>query len=169
MWERSELGHESNSRRCRVSATGRTLLPPPQAFDQLPLCYVIGGGVCVVHGGLPKFDVSLDEIEALQRGPVPFPGRSRAELLFQALLWSDPKPRGAAWGAMPADPTGRAGKWGGSEPEFSRRTESVEAASREGERGTMCRLRRFLASRHFVLTLLALTSKSTWFRLSSLQ
>jgi len=79
-----------------------------EAFDQLPLCYVIGKQVCVVHGGLPKFDVTLADIAKLQRGPVPFPGRSKPELLFQALLWSDPKPssgpsdRGLGWHFSPS-------------------------------------------------------------------
>jgi len=64
-----------------------------ESFNQLPLCYVVGGEVLVVHGGLPKFQATLRDIARLRRGPVPFPGKGEAELLFQALLWSDPKER----------------------------------------------------------------------------
>jgi len=72
-------------------------------FNELPLCYVVGGEVCVIHGGLPKFSVSLRDIARLRRGPVPFPGHSTRDRLFQALLWSDPKDkrgrsdRGLGW------------------------------------------------------------------------
>lgn len=73
------------------------------AFDQLPLCHVIGSQVCVMHGGLPKARTKLSHIASLERGPMPIPAANKADRLFQALLWSDPKKesgpssRGIGW------------------------------------------------------------------------
>lgn len=61
-----------------------------EAFRELPLCHVIGSKIFVVHGGLPMEDVSLDEIDAIPRGPVVIPPRSREEFIVAGLLWSDP-------------------------------------------------------------------------------
>lgn len=36
----------------------------------------------------------MNDIARLERGPVPVPGETQADLLFQSLLWSDPKPTG---------------------------------------------------------------------------
>eukprot|EP00928_Gymnodinium_smaydae_P021675 TRINITY_DN18484_c0_g1_i1.p1 TRINITY_DN18484_c0_g1~~TRINITY_DN18484_c0_g1_i1.p1 ORF type:complete len:939 (+),score=165.77 TRINITY_DN18484_c0_g1_i1:72-2888(+) len=60
------------------------------AFDQLPLCYVIGGDVFVVHGGLPLEDISLDDIAKIPKGPVELRSTDPSERLKVALLWSDP-------------------------------------------------------------------------------
>eukprot|EP00929_Paragymnodinium_shiwhaense_P028642 TRINITY_DN16569_c0_g2_i1.p1 TRINITY_DN16569_c0_g2~~TRINITY_DN16569_c0_g2_i1.p1 ORF type:complete len:782 (-),score=139.54 TRINITY_DN16569_c0_g2_i1:67-2412(-) len=60
------------------------------AFNQLPLAYVVGEKVCVIHGGLPLHPLTLDDIAAIRRGPVPKRIRHDADRTFQALLWSDP-------------------------------------------------------------------------------
>lgn len=85
-----------------------------EAFNLLPLCHVIDKTVCVIHGGLPRGTPKaegqrwptpprLDEIARLPRSPCPWPGGGRADRIFQALLWSDPKDeegpstRGLGW------------------------------------------------------------------------
>merc|ERR1719330_1087192 len=40
-------------------------------FNQLPLCFVVGGKIAVVHGGLPAHNVMLKDIKELPPGPVP--------------------------------------------------------------------------------------------------
>lgn len=73
------------------------------AFNQLPLCHVIDRRVFVTHAGLPDFTPSLEQIEALQRGPLPTSAKTAEEKLFVALLWSDPRSmsapsdRGIGW------------------------------------------------------------------------
>jgi len=76
-----------------------------EVFLQLPLMHIVNDPlflklpVAVVHGGLPAFpDVTLDEIKSINRKVAPKVGRRldltelpRAEQLYQALLWSDPR------------------------------------------------------------------------------
>jgi len=68
-----------------------------KVFLQLPLMYIVNDQVAVVHGGLPAFpDVTLDEINSINRKVAPKIGKRfgavpRAEELYQALLWSDPR------------------------------------------------------------------------------
>jgi len=71
-----------------------------EVFLQLPLMYIVNDKVAVVHGGLPAFaDVTLAEINRISRDVAPKIARdveeehapSRAEQLYQALLWSDPQ------------------------------------------------------------------------------
>jgi len=59
-------------------------------FRQLPLCHVVGGKVFVVHGGLPLEEVTLEEIESIPRGHVPYNSKTKADKIFVAMLWSDP-------------------------------------------------------------------------------
>eukprot|EP00747_Dinoflagellata_sp_TGD_P159493 gnl/TRDRNA2_/TRDRNA2_177899_c2_seq1.p1 gnl/TRDRNA2_/TRDRNA2_177899_c2~~gnl/TRDRNA2_/TRDRNA2_177899_c2_seq1.p1 ORF type:complete len:264 (+),score=28.72 gnl/TRDRNA2_/TRDRNA2_177899_c2_seq1:516-1307(+) len=73
-------------------------------FDMLPLAHVVNNEVLVVHGGLPRANVGLAEIQALDRVAVSraISGRHRVEeagargcdraqeAVFTDLLWSDP-------------------------------------------------------------------------------
>ena len=56
-------------------------------LNALPIGYVIGGKLFVVHGGLPaKSDFMLDDLRGIERFHVPENGT-----LFSQLLWSDPQ------------------------------------------------------------------------------
>lgn len=76
-----------------------------EAFDQLPLCHVIGDLICVIHAGLPLEPTSLADIAAIPRGPVVRPAECQSDRIREGLLWSDPvstscsRPsiRGAGW------------------------------------------------------------------------
>eukprot|EP01062_Namystynia_karyoxenos_P033821 TRINITY_DN24833_c0_g1_i1.p1 TRINITY_DN24833_c0_g1~~TRINITY_DN24833_c0_g1_i1.p1 ORF type:complete len:837 (+),score=241.43 TRINITY_DN24833_c0_g1_i1:344-2512(+) len=79
----------------------RTYARPPGAGDrlyslihetyrQLPLCHLIADQIFVVHGGLPRRPVTLQEIESVPRGPTPKKLSTKADEIFEALLWSDP-------------------------------------------------------------------------------
>ena len=58
-----------------------------QALNTLPISYVIGGKLFVVHGGLPdKDDFVLEDVRRIDRFRVPENGT-----LFCQLLWSDPQ------------------------------------------------------------------------------
>jgi len=65
------------------------------AFNQLPLCHVINDKVFVVHGGLPLERITLADIEAVPRGPVPLPAKTNDERIFASCLWSDPRSQSA--------------------------------------------------------------------------
>ena len=58
-----------------------------ECFNSLPLAAVVGGGVFVVHGGIPHYPTTLDEIRSVPRGREP-PDSG----LMSDLLWSDPQP-----------------------------------------------------------------------------
>lgn len=69
-------------------------------FLRLPLMYIIGGSICVTHGGLPEDEnIKLDEIDQIDRRQPPRLGLPlfeqaklpRLERIYQGLLWSDPK------------------------------------------------------------------------------
>jgi len=64
-----------------------------EVFQCLPLAYVLGGKVIVVHGGLfSKDDVTLDQIRKIDRFREP-----PDEGLMSEIMWSDPQPaRGRA-------------------------------------------------------------------------
>eukprot|EP00929_Paragymnodinium_shiwhaense_P091017 TRINITY_DN51074_c0_g1_i1.p1 TRINITY_DN51074_c0_g1~~TRINITY_DN51074_c0_g1_i1.p1 ORF type:complete len:871 (+),score=188.30 TRINITY_DN51074_c0_g1_i1:82-2694(+) len=68
-----------------------------EVFRQLPLCHTIGQfaaaapkPIFVVHGGIPLQPVSLEEIAEVPRGAFPRECESKHDLIFRALLWSDP-------------------------------------------------------------------------------
>eukprot|EP00659_Diplonema_papillatum_P019444 gene19444-29961_t len=77
------------------------------SFKSLPLCHIVNNKIAVLHGGLPEDKgVTLSEMRKINRfndcptsknkGRVP--PSTRAERIFQAILWSDPrdmKPRTA--------------------------------------------------------------------------
>uniref|UniRef100_A0A7S0Q896 Serine/threonine-protein phosphatase T n=1 Tax=Coccolithus braarudii TaxID=221442 RepID=A0A7S0Q896_9EUKA len=66
-----------------------------EVFHVLPLGYVLGGKVMVVHGGLfSKDDVSLDDVRKIDRKREP-----PDEGLMSEMLWSDPQ---AALGRAPS-------------------------------------------------------------------
>ena len=56
-----------------------------QVMNHLPIAYTVAGKYFVVHGGIPRADLSLSEIRAIQKGAVPTSGS-----LTSQLLWSDP-------------------------------------------------------------------------------
>ncbi|KAK4337004.1 hypothetical protein RND71_044102 [Anisodus tanguticus] len=56
-----------------------------ETFEMLPLCYCLNKKVLVMHGGLPKEEVSLNEIRKIDRFRKPPSGG-----LMCDLLWSDP-------------------------------------------------------------------------------
>lgn len=59
-----------------------------EAFNYLPLCYLLGGKVFVVHGGLFSEDgVTLDDIRKVDRVRQP-PDKG----LMCEMMWSDPQP-----------------------------------------------------------------------------
>eukprot|EP00403_Amphidinium_massartii_P007045 CAMPEP_0178374274 /NCGR_PEP_ID=MMETSP0689_2-20121128/2292_1 /TAXON_ID=160604 /ORGANISM="Amphidinium massartii, Strain CS-259" /LENGTH=835 /DNA_ID=CAMNT_0019994239 /DNA_START=214 /DNA_END=2718 /DNA_ORIENTATION=+ len=69
-----------------------------EAFLQLPLVYIVGEKIAVLHGGLPwDMEVTLDEIQEMDRSNPPGLLRAmgqpltREERIYEALLWSDPK------------------------------------------------------------------------------
>lgn len=61
-----------------------------ETFDMLPLAYVIGDKVFVVHGGIPLEYTTLDDILSIPKGPMVKPAKSRADRIREDLLWSDP-------------------------------------------------------------------------------
>lgn len=65
-----------------------------RCFCALPLATMIGGGIFVVHGGLPRRKgVTIEDIGRIQRfRQIPMPEHTQPEEdeMFQDLLWSDP-------------------------------------------------------------------------------
>jgi len=67
-----------------------------EAFCRLPLVYIVGNQIAVIHGGLPAepAGLTLQDINMLDR-QMPLrlgaPNLSKEEKIHQALLWSDPK------------------------------------------------------------------------------
>lgn len=88
-------------------------------FNYLPLAHVINSEVFVAHGGLPREQVDLNTIEALDRVTAGFQRQQRerteGETLFTDLLWADPNElvgiqpsqRGAGVATFGADITAR--------------------------------------------------------------
>ena len=60
-----------------------------RAFAALPICALVGGRVLVVHGGLPRRTMTLDEINQIQRYHMHPPYNS----IMEDLMWSDPQRR----------------------------------------------------------------------------
>lgn len=56
-----------------------------QVMNHLPIAYIVADKYFVVHGGIPRADLSLNEIRGIQKGAVPPSGS-----LTSQLLWSDP-------------------------------------------------------------------------------
>eukprot|EP00904_Undaria_pinnatifida_P006940 jgi/Undpi1/3376/HiC_scaffold_15.g06749.m1 len=74
---------------------GRMLLRAcHQVFDALPLCTLIQERIFVVHGGLfPHDGVTLNHIKGMSRKrEPPIHGGSFEDQIFEAMLWSDPRP-----------------------------------------------------------------------------
>ncbi|KAG5179686.1 serine/threonine protein phosphatase [Tribonema minus] len=74
---------------------GRQLLQMfHSAFDALPLSALIQGKIFVVHGGLfPHDGVTFDHIRGMSRKrEPPIHGEAFEDQLFEAMLWSDPRP-----------------------------------------------------------------------------
>jgi len=69
-----------------------------EAFLRLPLVYIVGQRIAVIHGGLPwDSEVTIEEIQAIDRFQPPSKDKlggqpvTREERIYEALLWSDPK------------------------------------------------------------------------------
>jgi len=69
-----------------------------EAFLSLPLVYIVGQRIAVIHGGLPwDSEVTIEEIQAIDRFQPPSKDKvggqplTREERIYEALLWSDPK------------------------------------------------------------------------------
>lgn len=58
-----------------------------EVMNFLPLAYNVYGKYFVVHGGLPRADLTLDEVCSIKRVCIPPNGS-----LMSHLLWSDPRP-----------------------------------------------------------------------------
>ena len=56
-----------------------------QVMNHLPIAYTVANKYFVVHGGIPRADLTLSEIRAITKGTVPASGS-----LTSQLLWSDP-------------------------------------------------------------------------------
>ncbi|OIR59022.1 MAG: serine/threonine-protein phosphatase 5 [Amphiamblys sp. WSBS2006] len=56
-----------------------------EVFNTLPIAHVVQNKYFVVHGGIPSSEVTLDDINRLNRFADPGP-----KTLFSGLLWSDP-------------------------------------------------------------------------------
>jgi len=93
--------HESHDMNVPYGFTGEVLtkygeeayMALQQLFAYLPLAHVVNGDVFVVHGGLPRGNVGLAEIEALDRVAVTqMQASSASQQLFSDLLWADPRP-----------------------------------------------------------------------------
>jgi len=65
-----------------------------EAFQQLPLCAVLGGKVAIMHGGLfGKKGITFKHLNAIKRArEPPLEGQSLEDKLFEQILWSDPRP-----------------------------------------------------------------------------
>ena len=67
-----------------------------EVFHTLPLSYVLGGKVIVLHGGLfSRDDVTLADVRRIDRKREP-----PDEGLMSELLWSDPQARGCMYGRI---------------------------------------------------------------------
>lgn len=64
------------------------------AFQQIPLCSVLGGKVAIMHGGLfGKKGITFKHLNAIKRDrEPPLEGTSLEDKLFEQILWSDPRP-----------------------------------------------------------------------------
>lgn len=62
-------------------------------FEQLPWAHVVNSEVIVVHGGLPRGNTSLAELEALDRVGISRNRRAPNATLYMDLLWADPDDR----------------------------------------------------------------------------
>ena len=72
------------------------LLLVHHVFDQLPLCAVIKEKIFVVHGGLFHHDgIELAHLQSMDRKrEPPIHSPTFEDQLFEAMLWSDPRPTG---------------------------------------------------------------------------
>eukprot|EP00755_Sulcionema_specki_P022767 Sspe_Gene.77304::Locus_48290_Transcript_1_1_Confidence_1.000_Length_3039::g.77304::m.77304 len=62
-------------------------------FNVMPLCSLVNNEMFVVHGGLPRYDLSIKELEHINRfREIPPAPNSRHEQIFTDLMWSDPDP-----------------------------------------------------------------------------
>ena len=81
---RSEISHKYSE------SVYRSVL---DVFEAMPLAALVNGEVFVVHGGLSRYDVSLEEIDLINRfREIPSFPNNRLEQIFMDLMWSDPCP-----------------------------------------------------------------------------
>eukprot|EP01059_Diplonema_ambulator_P003863 TRINITY_DN13562_c0_g1_i1.p1 TRINITY_DN13562_c0_g1~~TRINITY_DN13562_c0_g1_i1.p1 ORF type:complete len:1014 (+),score=321.53 TRINITY_DN13562_c0_g1_i1:37-3042(+) len=60
-------------------------------FNSMPLCAVVNDEYFVVHGGLPRYDIMIDEINNINRlQEIPTQPKNKLEQIFLDILWSDP-------------------------------------------------------------------------------
>ncbi|KAJ9455467.1 Serine/threonine-protein phosphatase rdgC [Diplonema papillatum] len=84
----------------KIGVLGYTIFKA--VFRHMPLCAVVNDDVFVAHGGIPRDDVTIDEIDRLDIasiGSIPHIGesddhQSLAERVLTDLTWSDPLPEG---------------------------------------------------------------------------
>eukprot|EP01060_Flectonema_neradi_P001028 TRINITY_DN10603_c0_g1_i1.p1 TRINITY_DN10603_c0_g1~~TRINITY_DN10603_c0_g1_i1.p1 ORF type:complete len:950 (+),score=177.53 TRINITY_DN10603_c0_g1_i1:62-2911(+) len=81
---RSEISHKYSE------AMYRLVL---DVFEAMPLAALVNGEVFIVHGGLSRYDVTLEEIDQINRfREIPSFPNNRLEQIFMDLVWSDPCP-----------------------------------------------------------------------------
>ncbi|CAN0114314.1 unnamed protein product [Pylaiella littoralis] len=89
------MGFEEEIFQKYAGRNGRLLLRACHLlFDVLPLCALIQERIFVVHGGLfPHDGVTLGHIRGMSRKrEPPIHGNSFEDQIFEAMLWSDPRP-----------------------------------------------------------------------------
>ena len=61
-----------------------------QVFHLMPIAVVVADRYFVVHGGLPRVAVTLNQLRDLPCGPLPAKPVTLQETILWDLLWSDP-------------------------------------------------------------------------------
>ncbi|KAJ9436020.1 Serine/threonine-protein phosphatase [Diplonema papillatum] len=64
-----------------------------EVFEAMPICSVVNNEVFVVHGGLTRYDITVEELNSLYRfREIPVQPVDRGEQILMDLMWSDPDP-----------------------------------------------------------------------------